>query len=97
MLKRRITPQQYAEKERELQGKQNAIEAKLGHARKAIKISKNPFVGYTRPEIEEIGRLVKTMGRQKRQMKKDEMRAWLVGRGKKEKIAKKVAELIYRD
>ena len=96
MLKRRITPQQYAEKERELQGKQNVLETKLGHKRKGIKIGKNPFAGYSRSEIEEIGRLVKTMGVQKRQMTKDEMRAWLVGRGKKEKIAKKVAEMIYR-
>ncbi len=97
MLKRRITPQQYAEKERELQGKQNALETKLGHKRKGIKISKNPFAGYTRSEIEEIGRLVKTMGAQKRQMTKDSMRAWLVGRGRSEKIAKKVAEMIYRE
>ncbi len=97
MLKRRITPQQYAEKERELQGKQNAILAKLGHAKKGVVISKNPFAGYTRPEIEEIGRLVKTMGVQRRKMSKDGMRAWLVGRGKQEKIAKKVAELIYKE
>ncbi len=97
MLKRRITPQQYAEKERELQGKQNALEAKLGHEKEAIKISTNPFAGYTRAEIEEIGRLVKTMSVQRRQLSKSDMRAWLVGRGKKEKIAKKVAELLYKD
>jgi len=97
MLKRRITPQQYAEKERELQGKQNAVLAKLGHARKGVAISKNPFAGYTRSEIEEIGRLAKTMSIQRRQMTKDGMRAWLVGRGRSEKIAKKVAELLYQE
>ncbi len=97
MLKRRITSQQYAEKERELQGKQNVLEAKLGHAKKGIKISKNPFAGYSRSEIEDIGRIVKTIGVQRRQFTKSEMRAWLVGRGKKEKIAKKVVELLYKE
>jgi hypothetical protein len=97
MLKRRVSTEQYAEKERELQGRQSALEARLGRKKRGLRISENPFAGFSRDEIEEIGQLVKAMGPQKRQMSMDEMRAWIVGRGNSEKVAKKAVEFIYKE
>jgi len=96
VFKRHITPEQFREKEGELQGKQAAIEEKLG-----MKIEKgvprqNPFEGFAPEEAEETMLLVKSIGKPKPGETIDSLRARLVGIGKSEKVAKKVAELVFR-
>ncbi len=95
-FKRKISPEQFKEKDAELQGKQLTIEEKLGLRKPGEKGKPNPFQGYKPREIKQIYRLVNAIRKPKRGMDKDRFRAWLVGRGKSERVAKKVAELIYK-
>ena len=97
MMRRRVSQQQYSEKERELLGKQRALEMKLGiGGKKGVAVSKNPFEGYNLQEVEEIYRIVKSIGPKKKGHTPDSLRTWLVGRGKTERVAKKAAELIFK-
>ncbi len=94
-LQRRISSEQFAEKARELQGKKLALEQKLGMAKKGSVPRPNHFDGCSPAEIEEISMLAKMLQQKKKEMTHDSMRAWLVGNGKSEKVAKKVAEIVF--
>ncbi len=48
-------------------------------------------------KLREVTGLSRQGGAQRRQLTKGKMQAWLVGRGEKEKIAKKVVELLYSE
>jgi len=93
-FRRRVSQQQYAEKERELQGRENALRAKLA-GKKIAPSKKNLFEGYRKAEVEEIYRLFKSLSSQKSEMNKDSVRTWLLSRGKSERVAKKVTDLIF--
>ncbi len=97
MLNNFASKEQYAEKEHELQLKQENLEDLLGLKKKGIEISKNPFAGFDRDQMEEIGKLVKAMGPQKRELSQKAMLKWIVGRGSSERVAKKVVQLIYEN
>ena len=97
MLNNFASKEQYTEKEHELQLKQEKLEDLLGLKKKGIEISANPFAGFDREQMEEIGRLVKAMGPQKRELSQKAMLKWIVGRGSSERVAKKVVQLIYED
>lgn len=96
VFKRKITPEQFREKEGELQGKLAAVEEKLGVKVERGKKRVNPFQGFSPPEAEEVMRLVKSIGKPKKNETKESLRARLVGLGRTEKIAKKVSELVFR-
>jgi len=95
-FKRKITPEQFREKEGFLQSRQIAVEEKLGVRKEKSHLKRNIFEGYSPAEINEIMRLVKTMKKPGKGMTQDSLRARLVGLGRSEKIAKKVAELAFR-
>jgi len=95
-FKRNITSDQFKEKERELQGKQVALEEKLGLHKEKAKVKVNPFQGFAPTEAGEVIRLVKSIGVPKKGETEDSLRARLVGLGRNEKIAKKTAELVFR-
>ncbi len=97
VFKRRITPEQFREKEGTLQGKQAAVEEKLGLKRKKGQPRrKNVFDGFSPIEAQEVVRLVKGVGRPHKGQTEDGLRARLVGLGRSEKIAKKVASIVFR-
>jgi len=96
MFKRRITPEQFREREGELQAKQVAVEEKLGVKHVKGKARANPFEGFSPAEIEETIRLVKSIGKPRQGETPEGLRARLVGLGRSEKIAKKVVKLVFR-
>ena len=96
VFKRRITPEQFREKEATLQSKRAAIEQKLGKRGGKMPLPKNPFQGFSMVEVREIMRLVKTIRKPKKGLTEDALRAKLVGLGKSERVAKKVAQLVFR-
>jgi len=95
LLNKKINSKQFGEKERPLQKRQKELEAKLGLRARGLKFSTNPFAGFDMKEINEVAKLVKEMVAQKKDMSRMEMEHWLVNRGRKEKVAKKVVQLIY--
>ena len=94
-LKKKVSSQEFAERERELQEKQTVLEKKLRFKEKGIEVSVNPFAGFNRKQMLEVGDLIKSMGPQKREMSKEQMLGWLVDRGTSKKVAKKAVEMIY--
>ncbi len=96
VFKRRITPEQFREKEATLQSKKSAVEQKLGKRGGKMPLPKNPFQGFSLVEVREIVRLVKTIRKPEKGLTEDALRAKLVGLGKSERVAKKVAQLVFR-
>ena len=96
VFKRKITPEQFREKEGELQGRLAAVEEKLGVKVERGRRRVNPFQGFSPAEIEEVMRLVKSIGKPRKGETKGSLRARLVGLRRSEKIAKKVSELVFR-
>jgi len=94
-LKTGIPKDEYEAKELEFQARQDAIEARLGHSIRGFEESINPFAGFSKKEMDEIVRILREIGSRKNEMTRDQMLAWLVGQGAKEKIANKVAEILY--
>lgn len=95
VFKRRITAEQFREKESELQSRQAAVEEKLGRHKEQSHLKVNTFRGFSTAEVREITMLVKAIKRPGRGQTEDSLRARLVGLGKNEKIAKKVAKLVF--
>ena len=95
VFKRKITSDQFREKESELQSKQAAVEEKLGRKKEQINLKVNTFQGFSMDEVREIMMLVKTIKRPEKGQTEDALRAKLVGLRKSEKIAKKVAGLVF--
>jgi hypothetical protein len=95
-FKRKITPEQFREKEATLQSKRAAIEQKLGRRKGKVPKPRNTFQGYSLAEVREIMRLVKTIRRPAKGQTEDLLRAKLVGIGKTERVAKKAAQLVFR-
>lgn len=94
-FKRRITPEQFREKSGELQGKQAAIEEKLGAKPEKGQKKRNLFEGFSPMEAQEVMVLVKSIGKPKKGETRDSLRARLVGLGKSEKIAKKATSIVF--
>ena len=97
MFQSRVSQQQYLEKERELQGKQLAIEKRLGIGGKGITVRRNPFEGYKPDEIDEITGLVGFLAKNGKKMGKEGLMQWLIRNGKNERISKKVVELVFNN
>lgn len=104
VLRRRVTEDMYKEKERELQAKQLALERALGIGGKGVVVRVNPLEGCNAWEIEEITGIVRAIGVPragsvvvaKRKMNKDQLRAYMIGLGNSEKIARKATEMVFQ-
>ncbi|MDP2973889.1 MAG: hypothetical protein Q8N60_02460, partial [Candidatus Diapherotrites archaeon] len=103
-MHRRVSEEMYKEKTRELRAHQLELERERGIGGKGIVVRANPLEGCTAGEIEEIMSIVRAIGVprvgsvvvSKRKMNKDQLRAYLVGLDKGEKVARKVAELVFQ-
>lgn len=95
LLRKKITSEHYSGKESRLQKKQRALEEKLRLREKGITFSANPFAGFDKEEMKEIGILVDEMVPQRRELGRHEMVDWIVDGSHSKKVAKKVAELIF--
>jgi len=95
VFRRKITSDQFREKESELQSKQAVVEGKLGRRVEKTDLNVNTFQGFSTAEVREIMMLVKTIKKPKKGQTEDSLRARLVGLGRSEKVAKKVARLVF--
>lgn len=92
----RRTQEQFNEEDYILQGKINEAEVKLGLTKKgSLSQRPNPLEGCSPGEIEEIRVLANIMQPKKKEMTQEDMRLYLVKNNKSEKVAKKVAEIVY--
>jgi len=90
------TQEQFNEEDYILQGKINEAEVKLGFTKKgSLAVRPNPLEGCSPAEIEEIRVLAEMMKTKKKEMAEEEMRLQLVKNNRGEKIAKKVAQMVY--
>ncbi len=103
-MHRRVSEEMYKEKTRELRAHQLELERALGIGGKGIVVRANPLEGCTAGEIEEIMGIVRAIGVPrvgfvvvaKRKMNKDQLRAYLIGLDKSEKVARKAAEMVFQ-
>jgi hypothetical protein len=103
-MHRRVSEEMYKEKVRELRAHQLELERERGIGGKGIVVRANPLEGCTAGEIEEIMGIVRAIGVprvgfvvvSKRKMNKDQLRAYLIGLDKSEKIARKAAEMVFQ-
>ncbi len=95
-FKRKITGEQFKEKEAELQAGIQALEQKMGGKKGESHLKKNVFEGFSPQEAEQAVRLVKSIGKPKEHETLESLRARLVGLGHSDKVAKKVAELVFQ-